>query len=447
MGKGEERSPDDAIRVLELAVGNPYDADFIDRRKLLQASGTWPSQGKGWQTWWETLPAPYRGDESAVLALLIGSAEPGAEQTVFKPAVLRQARDVLRERTDACVEVAGRALRVMAALDAIVGSTRVMRDVRKTCWAATFGERLDTVSSMHRLLQTTPVLIHGPTGTGKELVAQALCLSMRGEWNAKGGWLPAPAESVHLASLPATFLESALFGHEQGAYSGAHKSRKGVFERCHGGVVFLDEIAELPMGAQVSLLRTLQEGRARKLGADQDHDAAPRIVSATHKDLEKLVEEGTFRADLLHRLSSVVIEIPPLVKRLQDIPALVEKVAIELAEPASRTTLRDKFEQFMKDHPDYDWPGNVRELHAVVRTLALGLEPRLRARTSEKKTTQDLPREMVEGSLSLREVQRWYCQQVVQKKASKTLAARSLGIDRGTLRAHLEGGDDEPQAS
>ncbi|HEY4180223.1 MAG TPA: sigma 54-interacting transcriptional regulator [Kofleriaceae bacterium] len=375
------------------------------------------------------------------MACFLGIAnEPGIVEAQAK--IERRARNLLKGLLDSCAEVACRALRVTGALDAIVGNTDVMRDVRKTCWAAAFGERLDTVSSMSRLFQTTPVLIEGATGTGKELVARALCLSMRGRWKRGHGWTAAPTESVHLASLPAALVESAIFGHERGAYSGAHKERPGVLERCHGGVVFLDEVAELPMSTQVSLLRTLQEGKTRRLGADADRDAAPRIVSATHKDLEELVAENRFRLDLLYRLSSVSIAVPPLVERLADIPLLVEKES-ELAEPAARPALRDKFDRFMKLHPNYSWPGNVRELHAVVRTLALGLQPRLKQIASRPEQRLTVPSGLADTAWTLREAQRWYCGRALEKAGTQERAAKLLDINRGTLRNHLEQDRDD----
>jgi DNA-binding NtrC family response regulator len=422
----------------EIAMRNPYDLEVVDKRRELEGSKRWPRGANGWQSWWEELPQVLRSDEPALIAFFLGSGNDAGikmAQSVVEPRV----RNVHEHRTltDTCAEVAGRALRVKSALDAIVGDTVVMRDVRKMCWAAAFGERLHTVSQMSRIFQTTPVLIEGATGTGKELVAKALCLSMAGTWARDGGWTPAHSDSIHLASLPAALVESAIFGHEKGAYSGAVNERKGVLERCHGGVVFLDEIAELPMGTQVSLLRALQEGRARRLGADADHEAAPRIVSATHKKLEELVAEESFRLDLFYRLSSVVILLPPLVERLGDIPLLVEKEA-ELADPAARMEIRDKFEQFMKAHPDYSWPGNVRELHAVVRTLALGLQPRPQQISKHHERRVIVPKGIAEGSATLHDAQRWYCRHVLEKtKKTQIETAKILDIDRSTLRAHL----------
>jgi DNA-binding NtrC family response regulator len=426
-----------AAELSELAMRNPYEPEVITTRRDLEAQRCWPRGANGWLSWWESLPELLQADEPTMIALLLGSEDDAAIKKA-QSAVERRVRNVRQRQTltDTCAEVAARALRVTAALDAIVGDTDVMRNVRKMCWAAAFGERLDTASYMPRIFQTTPVLIEGATGTGKELVAKALGFSMKGRWTRGGGWTSAPTDSVHLASLPAAFVESAIFGHEKGAYSGAIELRKGVLERCHGGVVFLDEIAELPMGTQVSLLRTLQEGKARRLGADADHEAAPRIVSATHKNLEELVAEESFRLDLFYRLSSVVIPLPPLVERLADIPLLVQKEA-ELAEPTARMEIRDKFERFMKKHPDYAWPGNVRELHAVVRALALGLPPCLRQISKRHERKVIVPKNIAESSGTLRDAQRWYCRRVVEKAKTQIEAARILDIDRSTLRAHL----------
>jgi DNA-binding NtrC family response regulator len=427
----------------ELAIRNPYDPGVIAARRKHEVEERWPRDAKGWQSWWEQLPDAQRSDEAAVIACFLGS---GGEASIRKaqPDVERRVRNLHRDRTltDTCAEVAARALRIKAALDGIVGDTEVMREVRKACWAAAFGERLDAVSQMSRLIQTTPVLIEGATGTGKELVAKALFLSMPGTWTRDGGWTPPATDAVHLASLPDTLVESALFGHEKGAYSGADAKREGVLARCHGGVVFLDEIAELPKRTQVSLLRTLQEGKARPLGADVDREAAPRIVSATHRNLEEMVSEDGFRLDLLYRLSSVVIQLPPLVERRSDIPLLVEKEA-EAAAPAIRIEIRDRFDRFMAAHPAYPWPGNVRELHAVVRTLALGLEPPMRQIAVRHEQKVSVPREIADGIASLRDAQRWYCRRVLDgRHGTQREAAKLLGIDRATLRKHLMGSRD-----
>lgn len=434
--------PAEALSLIELAVRNPYDPDVVAKRREAAARDRWPRDTNAWRSLWESLPPPLQADPPALIASMVGAGDEAGVAEIGA-GLERRARNMLKDILDPCAEISCRALRVGAALAAIVGNTPMMDDVRRTSWAAAFGERLDTALGMRRLFQTTPVLVEGQTGTGKELVAQALCLSMPGSWKRGQGWTAAPTESVHLASLPESLAESALFGHERGAYSGAHKERQGVLERCHGGVVFLDEIAELPMSTQVTLLRTLQEGTARRLGADSDHAAAPRIVSATHKDLSSLVGEDSFRLDLLYRLSSVVIKLPPLVDRRADIPLLVEREAQRIAEPAVRPALRDRFERFIKEHADYVWPGNVRELHAVVRTLALGLTPALRSAVRPGKKIA-VPKGIADGTATLQEAQVWYCRRVVSTAKQMASAAKVLDIDRGTLRGYLaEGGDGE----
>lgn len=425
-----------AEAILELGLRNPYDPDNVARRRELDRERKYPQTVEHWRDWWHDLPPHLRTDDAAAIVLFIGSTRAGG-------APKRVARDLPSDIRDACAEVASRSIAVTNALDAIVGDTNAMREVRFKCWAASFGEQLDSVNDMAQLFQTTPVLIHGETGSGKELVAKALSHSMKGTWTRDKQWKPAPNEAVHLASVPPDLVQSELFGHEAGAFSGAIAKRDGVLARCHNGVVFLDEIAELPPSTQVALLRTLQEGKARRIGGNVDLDAAPRVVSATHRDLDELVADGRFRLDLVFRLSSVVIEIPPLRDRASDIPLLVEKVVNELASPSSRPTLRDKCNAFVSRHQSYDWPGNVRELHAIVRTIALGLTPALRKQGRGPKQSMSAPAPLVGSTWSLQDAQRWYCERVLRRAGTQTRAAEVLQIDRGTLRRHLaKSGDD-----
>jgi DNA-binding NtrC family response regulator len=229
---------------------------------------------------------------------------------------------------------------------------------------------------------------------------------------------------------------SALFGHRRGAYTGAGGDRAGVLEACHGGAVFLDEVADLPMPAQVALLRSLQEGTVRPLGADASRPAAPRIISATHRDLAAMVREGGFRVDLYHRLSSVVLTVPALRERPEDLPVLAEAVLREV-EPQLRPLILERFEAFRHGvGAGYHWPGNVRELAAVLRTLALGLTPRLLA--GGEPSEGRFPPGLEDGQWSLDAVKRWYAQYVADLHPTRTAAARALDIDRSTLRGLLK---------
>ncbi|MBX3462185.1 MAG: sigma-54-dependent Fis family transcriptional regulator [Planctomycetes bacterium] len=228
------------------------------------------------------------------------------------------------------------------------------------------------------------VLIHGETGTGKELVARALHFD--------GAHRSAPFIPLHCGAIAPELIESELFGHERGAFTGAERSREGLFRAADGGTIFLDEIAEAPPSVQVKLLRVLQRGEIRPVGASQPLLVDVRILAATNRDLLQLVHEGRFREDLFHRLEVVTLHLPPLRQRLEDLPRLVEHfLAVgnrrhdRLAEPV-RAVSQGAMERLLA----YPWPGNVRELKNVVeRAVALGV--------GETLHVEDLPAHVVRG--------------------------------------------------
>ena len=203
----------------------------------------------------------------------------------------------------------------------------------------------------------TTVLILGESGTGKELIAKAIHgLSAR----AKG-----PLVTVHCAALPATLLESELFGHEKGAFTGAHERRVGRFEQAHGGTLFLDEIGEIDATVQIKLLRFLGERTFERLGSNKTLSCDVRLITATNKDLAEQVRKGAFREDLFFRLNVVPIHLPPLRERTEDIPLLAQAFVREFAgenEKPVKEVAVETMDVLMK----YPWPGNVRELRAVI---------------------------------------------------------------------------------
>lgn len=302
------------------------------------------------------------------------------------------------------------------------------------------------------MIRRTPVLIHGETGTGKELIAKAIALAEPGHWDESSrAWKPCPYEPIHLGSIPKDLVQDALFGHEPGAFSGAKTSQAGVLERCHGGTVFLDEVAELPHQTQVALLRCLQEGVVRRLGSSKLKPAAPRLISATHVDLGEAVLDGRFRPDVLQRLRSVQITIPPLRSRIEDLDELVERlIQIEEVDVVVGAGLREDVREFLQGSAaGYDWPGNVRELAACVRSLGLGIRPQLRfdpdgaARRGARSPRRVVPQppegfERLEASLD--DVKRWYAAAVFDASSSQVQAAKRLGIARATLRGLLANG-------
>ncbi|GIX47001.1 MAG: hypothetical protein KatS3mg131_1212 [Candidatus Tectimicrobiota bacterium] len=205
-----------------------------------------------------------------------------------------------------------------------------------------------------------PVLITGETGTGKELAARALhaCSPRREE----------PFVAVNCAALSSELLESELFGHERGAFTGAIRTHKGRFERAHRGTLFLDEIGELPVTTQAKLLRVLEEGVIERVGAEQPLPVDVRLIAATNVPLELAVERGTFRADLYHRLAVLRLHMPPLHERLEDLPLLVAYFLKQLQQKYGRP-VRGLTPEAIALLQSYSWPGNVRELRNVLERV------------------------------------------------------------------------------
>ena len=201
------------------------------------------------------------------------------------------------------------------------------------------------------------VFIHGESGTGKELVARAIHdLSPRKDQ---------PFVGVNCAAIPGTLLESELFGHEKGAFTGAVKRKLGRFELAHGGTLFLDEIGDVPVDMQAKLLRAIQEKQIERVGGEATVDVDVRIISATHRDIKKMVQEGAFREDLLYRLHIIPVELPPLRDRPEDIPLLVEHFLAKLG-PRTNQNIKELDAGCMAALRAYRWPGNVRELENVL---------------------------------------------------------------------------------
>jgi DNA-binding NtrC family response regulator len=278
------------------------------------------------------------------------------------------------------------------------------------------------------------VLLRGESGTGKELLARAI---HHASPRARG-----PLVAVNVAALPETLLESELFGHERGAFTGADRERRGRFELADTGTLFLDEIGDLPKGTQVKLLRALQEQSFERLGGNRTLKVDVRVVAATHRDLEAMVRDGEFREDLFYRLNVVSIELPPLRERREDIPMLLDHFLRRFArENASqpKTLSREALDRLLK----YAYPGNVRELENIVqRAVVLAREDVI--------TASDLPLHLAElkaeetpssGSLvgRLAAFERALLVQALAEAGGvQTRAARALGIGERHLRYRLK---------
>ncbi|MBU6401944.1 MAG: sigma-54 dependent transcriptional regulator [Verrucomicrobia bacterium] len=284
----------------------------------------------------------------------------------------------------------------------------------------------------------TTVLLEGESGTGKELIAKAIHqLSPRARQ---------PLVTVHCAGLPLTLLESELFGHEKGAFTGAHERRIGRFEQAQGGSLFLDEIGEIDPSVQVKLLRFLGERTFERLGSNKTLTADVRLIAATNKNLQDLVKTGTFREDLFFRLRVVEIHLPSLRKRPEDIPLLAQRFLTEFAQENDKP-VRDLTPEAAQALVQYDWPGNVRELraameHAVVlsrgeRITVRDLPPTARS-TSARSGESDAARLMNRNDLTVKEAERQLIVRALKEaEGNRTLAARRIGISRRTLHRKL----------
>ncbi|NLB66679.1 MAG: sigma-54-dependent Fis family transcriptional regulator [Lentisphaerae bacterium] len=278
----------------------------------------------------------------------------------------------------------------------------------------------------------TTVLIQGESGTGKELVARALHQCSP---RAQGPFIP-----VHCAALTPTLLESELFGHEKGAFTGAVERRRGRFELADGGTLFLDEIGEIDAALQVKILRVLEERRFERVGGSQPVDVDVRLVAATNRDLKQMMEAGEFREDLFYRLYVVNITLPPLRERTGDIALLAQHylktLAAEHGKPVAGMTA-----ETLDALTAYSWPGNVRELRNVIeRMLVLSHGGRLTVRDLPPNLRETPKRAGVESRAGrrMRDAERELIEEALRRhKGNRTQAAADLGISRRTLHRKL----------
>jgi len=322
-------------------------------------------------------------------------------------------------------------------LDGIIGSSANIQDVLRM---------------ISRLKDTrTPVLISGESGTGKELAARAI--------HFRGAMAQTPFVAVDCGSLVPTLMESELFGYEKGAFTGATKSKSGLFQSANGGTIFLDEIGELPLEMQAKLLRVLQEKEVRPVGSNEKVNVDVRVIAATNRDLEAAYRAGTFRKDLYFRLNVVTVHLPPLRERRSDIPVLVHHFLDRYAKGSHIQVTPSA----MKSLLNYDWPGNVRELeNCIARAVTLGdrqtidvvdLPPAIRSEQGDTVVTTAQDAASL-SSTALAEMERITILRVFeQAHGDKALAGKMLGISRATLYRKLKrykiavkGGAEEPEA-
>ncbi|HET7618166.1 MAG TPA: sigma-54 dependent transcriptional regulator [Vicinamibacterales bacterium] len=278
----------------------------------------------------------------------------------------------------------------------------------------------------HAANATAPVLIVGESGTGKELVARAI--------HAHGGRATRPFVPINCGALTESVLESELFGHARGAFTGAISDTKGIFEQAAGGTVFLDEISETSAALQVKLLRVLQEGEVRPVGASRVVKVDGRVVAATNVDLEQEVAAQRFRQDLYYRLSVIVIRVPPLRERREDIPLLIERFLQNACSRAGRRV--ELSPSAITALTSYRWPGNVRELENTIERLVVLSRGSLIdiEDLPFRATGPDLQERLFVDLPSLDEIERRYLVHVLEQVGgNRTRAAEVLGIDRRTL--------------
>jgi len=271
------------------------------------------------------------------------------------------------------------------------------------------------------------VLIQGETGTGKEVIARAI--------HEAGPRRSQRFVALNCAAIPSTLLESELFGHERGAFTGACTQTKGRFQTADGGTLFLDEIGDMPLDVQPKLLRALQEREFERLGSAQTIRVDVRVVAATNQDLSKLVASNQFRADLYYRLNVIPINVPPLRERLQDIPLLVEHFVKKLSARLNRSIdlVPDEVMEALKAH---DWPGNIRELQNFIeRAVVFSPEPVLRLPMTDLKRMTKQP--SAAASRTLAEAEREHILAVLKRTdwliGGQYGAAAQLGLPRTTL--------------
>ena len=298
----------------------------------------------------------------------------------------------------------------------IIGKSKAMQDI---------------FSLIQRLSHArSNVLITGRSGTGKELIAKAL------HYNSERRTMP--LVTVNCSAIPESLLESELFGHEKGAYTGAITSRRGLFETANGGTLFLDEIGDMPLGSQSKLLRVVETGEVRPVGSDEVKKVDVRVIAATHRDLKELIKHDQFREDLFYRLNVISIQVPDLKERPEDVQILVEHFMKKYGEQFGKPNIRITHEASAILFK-YTWPGNVRELENVIeRSIALSASEVVDSKDLPDHLFQMKPGDLIDDlateNMPLTEVEKRYIVKVLQRTNwHQSKAAQILGIDRKTL--------------
>ncbi len=363
------------------------------------------------------------------IELAVEAMKRGAYDFLTKPINLDQL-DILLKRALRARDVEKENLDLHRQLDSKFGMENIVGQ------SAAMQEVFDTVRQVANSRAT--VLLEGESGTGKELVANALHrLSSRSR---------GPYVAVHCAALSATLLESELFGHEKGAFTGATERRRGRFELADGGSLFLDEIGEIDAAIQVKILRVLEQRSFERVGGQTTIETDTRLIAATNRNLRTMMEQGKFREDLFYRLFVVVIRIPPLRERVEDIPLLIQYFLEKSAKENGREVdvVTPDAIQALQEYP---WPGNVRELrNAIERMVVLSRNRRITLRDipvdiRERKRTGPVPVVAADGGspMSMEDAERNMIRRALEvAKGNRSEAARMLGISRRTIHRKLK---------
>jgi DNA-binding NtrC family response regulator len=361
-----------------------------------------------------------KGTKTAVEAMKAGAYDYITKPVDADELILLIRRALEGMQKDKEIDSLRRRLDQKFGLDQIVGASKQMKDV---------------FAKIQRAAQVdSTVLILGETGTGKELVAQAL---HHNSPRKKGAFV-----AVNCAAVPATLVESELFGHVRGAFTGATDRRVGRFEQADGGTLFIDEIGDFELGLQAKLLRVLETLTLTPVGGYEDRKVNVRVLAATSRDIDRMVAEGKFREDLFYRLKVVTIQLPSLRERPDDIPLLIEHFLKEISEQ-KHTPPRKIDPTVMRRFMGYRWPGNVRQLrHSLESMMVLA--------DGDMLTERDLPDEITEGSLgnipnkdlptgmTMEELEKLAITKALEQSGGKrTRAAESLGISVRTLQRKL----------
>jgi len=414
---------DNGDRALEELVSGRYQLAFLDIRmpgpsglELLERVATTGSETSlviitAQNTMENAVEAMKRGAlDYPVKPFSLATATTLAQKALRTRRLHEELRDLRREVGRGAIPGGGR----------LVGKSPAMLEIFKTIGKVA--------------IRNVPVLITGESGTGKELVAHAI--------HAASPRATAPFVVVNAAAIPLELLESELFGHERGAFTGAVEARSGRFRDASGGTLFLDEIGDMPVSLQAKLLRVLQSGEVTAVGARRPEHVDVRIVAATHRDLEAMVSAGEFREDLLFRLSVLTVELPPLRERTADISRFIEHFADEAAAALGRpVVVTDEAVAAARKHP---WPGNVRELGNVVERLILLAE-------DGQVSFEDLPAEMLlspsaadgfklpAGGVNWEALEQSILSQAMESaNGNRTQAAKMLGLSYKAFLYRLE---------